>query len=122
MPQHGSAHKEMVIYADLMLWLKSTDPAVFSGLATVYTENLSRLYTREVSEFLESARQRLLSKEAKGKHSEQFVLFSVWCGLRGVALLRQQSFFFFSFSVVSSFNILKTLDTFRACWAILVFS
>ena len=96
MPQHGSAHKEMVIYADLMLWLKSTDLAVFHSLASVYTKNLSRLYVREVTEFLESAKQRLLSKEAKGKHSERnFVilcdcyfcvfiyLFFFWGGGRG---------------------------------------
>lgn len=35
MPQHGSVHKELVIYADLMLWLKSADPDVFHGLSTV---------------------------------------------------------------------------------------
>ena len=70
MPQHGSAHRKMVIYADLMLWLKSNNPIVFDKLSTVYMENLSRLYTREVADFLESARQRLLSKETKGKHSK----------------------------------------------------
>ena len=79
MPQHGSAHKEMVIYADLMLWLKSTDLAVFHSLASVYTKNLSRLYVREVTEFLESAKQRLLSKEAKGKHSEHIFLILCDC-------------------------------------------
>nr|KAG5705447.1 hypothetical protein BaRGS_004574 [Batillaria attramentaria] len=47
MPQHGSAHKELVIYADLMLWLKNTDPAIFGGLSKVYTESLSRLYVLE---------------------------------------------------------------------------
>ncbi|KAK7495288.1 hypothetical protein BaRGS_00013470 [Batillaria attramentaria] len=69
MPQHGSAHKELVIYADLMLWLKNTDPAIFGGLSKVYTESLSRLYVREVGDFLESAKQRVVSKEGKGKHS-----------------------------------------------------
>ncbi|KAK7097986.1 exocyst complex component 1-like isoform X2 [Littorina saxatilis] len=74
MPQHGSAHKELVIYADLMLWLKSTDAMVFHGLSTVYTDSLSRLYVREVQDFLESAKQRLMSKETKGKHGNTLKL------------------------------------------------
>lgn len=69
MPQHGSAHKELVIYADLMLWLKNIDPPVFEGLASVYTQSLNRLYVKEVSEFLESAKQRVVSKESKAKHN-----------------------------------------------------
>ena len=80
MPQHSSAHKELVIYADLMLWLKTTDPQVFLGLTTVYTDNLSRLYVREVADFLEAAKQRLLSKEAKGKHSKFGNIVGIlWC-------------------------------------------
>lgn len=35
MPHHGSIHKELVVYADLMLWLKNTDEPVFSKLSAV---------------------------------------------------------------------------------------
>ncbi|XP_035825446.1 exocyst complex component 1 isoform X2 [Aplysia californica] len=69
MPQHNSIHKELVIYADLMLWLKNTDETSFHKLSAVYMSNLCKLYTREVMEFMESAKQKLVTtKETKGKH------------------------------------------------------
>uniref|UniRef100_A0A0B6ZCF6 Exocyst complex component Sec3 PIP2-binding N-terminal domain-containing protein n=1 Tax=Arion vulgaris TaxID=1028688 RepID=A0A0B6ZCF6_9EUPU len=68
MPQHSSIHKELVIYADLMLWLKNTDEPVFHKLSAVYMANLCKLYTREVSDFIESAKQKLVStKDSRGK-------------------------------------------------------
>ena len=40
---------------------------VFLDLSNVYVENLRRLYTKEVADFLESAKQRLHAKDVKGK-------------------------------------------------------
>ncbi|XP_025088337.1 exocyst complex component 1-like isoform X2 [Pomacea canaliculata] len=68
MPQHESTHKELVIYAELMLWLKNMDQPVFQALATVYTDSLSKLYVQEVRDFFESVKQRLMVREGKGKH------------------------------------------------------
>ena len=35
MPQHNLIHRELVIYADLMLWLKKVDEPVFHELSSV---------------------------------------------------------------------------------------
>ncbi|BFZ14807.1 hypothetical protein BsWGS_17846 [Bradybaena similaris] len=68
MPHHGSIHKELVVYADLMLWLKNTDEPVFSKLSAVYMASLSKLYSREVTDFIETAKQKLVTtKDSKGK-------------------------------------------------------
>ncbi|XP_055958855.1 exocyst complex component 1 [Patella vulgata] len=69
MPQHDKIHKELIIYSDLMYWLKTTDPHVFDCLSEVYCENLSKLYVRELQEFLDCAKQKLASKTEKGKHN-----------------------------------------------------
>ncbi|XP_076446278.1 exocyst complex component 1-like isoform X2 [Babylonia areolata] len=69
MPQHGSSHRDLVVYAELMLWLKSTEPGAFEQLSANYVQSLRGIYSREVTEFLELAKQRLLSKEGKGKHN-----------------------------------------------------
>ncbi|KAL8621072.1 hypothetical protein ACOMHN_040597 [Nucella lapillus] len=69
MPQHNSTHKDLVVYAELMLWLKNTDTVSFDQLSTNYIQSLCTIYCREVRDFLELAKQRLLSKEAKGKHN-----------------------------------------------------
>ncbi|ESO90675.1 hypothetical protein LOTGIDRAFT_233685 [Lottia gigantea] len=68
MLQHESVQKQLIIYSDLMFWLKNTDPVVFDCLSEVYADNLSKLYTREVQEFLECAKQRVTGKADKGKH------------------------------------------------------
>ncbi|XP_059178950.1 exocyst complex component 1-like isoform X1 [Physella acuta] len=70
MPNHSTIHRELVIYADLMLWLKNSDESVFQKLSAVYMNSLCKLYSREISEFLESAKQRLGgNKDGKGKHA-----------------------------------------------------
>ena len=35
MPYHDVMHKELVIYSDLMLWLKETDVHMFNSLSAV---------------------------------------------------------------------------------------
>ncbi|CAL1546243.1 unnamed protein product [Lymnaea stagnalis] len=69
LPSHSTIHKELVIYADLMLWLKNSDESVFQKLSAVYMNSLSKLYTREISEFLEGFKQKLVAgKDGKLKH------------------------------------------------------
>ncbi|GFS06267.1 exocyst complex component 1 [Elysia marginata] len=68
MPQHSNIHKDLVIYADLMLWLKKVDESVFHELSSVYMGSIKKLYTREISDFMESAKQKLVTaKDPKGK-------------------------------------------------------
>ncbi|XP_041359925.1 exocyst complex component 1-like isoform X2 [Gigantopelta aegis] len=70
MPNHDVMHRELVVYADLMHWLKDTDSSIFNSLCAVYHENLCKLYTKEISEFLENAKQKMIAKPDKsGKHS-----------------------------------------------------
>ncbi|XP_064608432.1 exocyst complex component 1-like isoform X2 [Liolophura sinensis] len=66
---HHSSHRDLTPYADLMSWLKNADPESFEKLAGVYTQNLSKLYEKDIAEFFECAKQRLLSKPERGKLS-----------------------------------------------------
>ncbi|XP_074649870.1 exocyst complex component 1-like [Tubulanus polymorphus] len=67
LPKHHSSHRDLLPYAEVMLWLKGADPTSFSELAKVYTKNLSRIYEREIKEFMDLARQKLTPvKDKKG--------------------------------------------------------
>ncbi|KAL5012020.1 hypothetical protein ScPMuIL_010571 [Solemya velum] len=65
LPPHHSSHRDLTPYAELMLWLKTSDRRSFDELTKVYTNNLSKLYTKEIQDFLELARQLLLGKGDK---------------------------------------------------------
>lgn len=62
LPQHHSNHRDLTPYTDLMMWLKNSDLSSFKQLSKVYTENLSKLYTKEIREFLEFAKQAMTGK------------------------------------------------------------
>ncbi|XP_013397565.1 exocyst complex component 1 isoform X1 [Lingula anatina] len=69
LPPHHSCHRDLTPYAELMMWLKEADPQSFQQLAKVYTNNLSRLYDKEVKDFFELAKQRFLhAKTVDKKH------------------------------------------------------
>nr|XP_022323454.1 exocyst complex component 1-like isoform X3 [Crassostrea virginica] len=67
LPQHHSAHRDLTPYAELMLWLKNSDFDCFTELSKVYTQNLSKLYNKEIQDFLDMAKQKLGSKPDKNK-------------------------------------------------------
>lgn len=67
LPQHHSSHRDLTPYADLMLWLKNSDFDCFTELSKVYTQNLSKLYNKEIQDFLEMAKQKLGTKPDKNK-------------------------------------------------------
>ncbi|XP_078603079.1 exocyst complex component 1-like [Branchiostoma floridae x Branchiostoma japonicum] len=62
LPKHYSSHRDLMPYAELMLWLKGADITSFHQLAQVYTSNLKRLYDREIKDFLEAAKAILGTK------------------------------------------------------------
>lgn len=62
LPKHISCHRDLLAYAQLMMWLKCVDPAAYTQLAKVYTTSLNKLYDREIREFFENAKQRILGK------------------------------------------------------------
>ncbi|XP_010178866.1 PREDICTED: exocyst complex component 1-like [Mesitornis unicolor] len=68
-PGHGHHHQELVPYAPLMAWLRSTNPVLFCDLPKVYAQNLGRLYDREIRAFFEQARTSLLGRR-KGSLQE----------------------------------------------------
>ncbi|XP_062594692.1 exocyst complex component 1-like [Saccostrea cucullata] len=67
LPQHNSAHRDLTPYADLMMWLKNSDFDSFTQLSKVYTQSLSKLYNKEIQDFLEMAKQKLGSKPDKNR-------------------------------------------------------
>jgi len=52
-------HKELLPYSQLMHWLKQLEPKSFFQLQETYTSNLSKLYERDLSRFLEDAYLRV---------------------------------------------------------------
>ncbi|XP_053398468.1 exocyst complex component 1-like isoform X2 [Mercenaria mercenaria] len=67
LPQHHSSHRDLTPYTELMAWLKQADPRSFKELAKVYATNLSKLYSKEIQDFLDCARQTMMGKGDKAK-------------------------------------------------------
>ena len=58
---HFTRHRDLTPYADLMAWLKAADIKTFTELSKVYTTSLSKLYKKEMEDFIEFSKQRLTS-------------------------------------------------------------
>ncbi|OWK51451.1 Exocyst complex component 1 [Lonchura striata] len=67
-PSHGPHHEELLPYTPLMAWLRNTSPALFWDLPKVYSQNLGRLYEREIKALFEQAKMSL-SGRRKGSES-----------------------------------------------------
>lgn len=69
LPKHSPLHRDLLRYAKLMEWLKSTHKEKYDGLSRTYVDYMSRLYEREIKDFFEVAKVKMAgtSKEAKGK-------------------------------------------------------
>jgi len=59
MPSHRAAHKELLDYCDLMLWLKQANMKSFEGTYKVYISSMSKVYERQVSDFFERGKMSL---------------------------------------------------------------
>ncbi|CAN8188951.1 unnamed protein product [Coccothraustes coccothraustes] len=70
-PNHGPHHEELLPYTPLMAWLRSTNPALFWDLPKVYSQNLGRLYEREIKALFEQAKISL-SGRRKGSLQESW--------------------------------------------------
>nr|XP_041572138.1 exocyst complex component 1 isoform X1 [Taeniopygia guttata]XP_041572139.1 exocyst complex component 1 isoform X1 [Taeniopygia guttata] len=68
-PSHGPHHEELLPYTPLMAWLRNTSPALFWDLLKVYSQNLGRLYEREIKALFEQAKISL-SGRRKGSLQE----------------------------------------------------
>ncbi|XP_031980165.1 exocyst complex component 1-like isoform X2 [Corvus moneduloides] len=66
---HGPHHEELLPYTPLMAWLRNMNPVLFWDLAKVYSQNLGRLYEREIKALFEQAKMSLLGRR-KGSLQE----------------------------------------------------
>uniref|UniRef100_H0WT03 Exocyst complex component 1 n=1 Tax=Otolemur garnettii TaxID=30611 RepID=H0WT03_OTOGA len=67
LPNHHPFHRDLLRYAKLMEWLKSTDYGKYEGLTKNYMDYLSRLYEREIKDFFEVVKIKMTgtTKESK---------------------------------------------------------
>ncbi|KAI1234655.1 Exocyst complex component 1, partial [Lamprotornis superbus] len=65
-PSHGPHHEELLPYTPLVSWLRNINPALFWDLPKVYSQNLGRLYEREIKALFEQAKLAL-SGRRKGR-------------------------------------------------------
>ncbi|XP_030066604.1 exocyst complex component 1 [Microcaecilia unicolor] len=65
-PKHTSYHQELLPYIPLMAWLKSSNAVIFNELSKVYSQNLSKLYEKEIKAFFEVAKL-LLGRSKEGR-------------------------------------------------------
>ncbi|WAR00092.1 EXOC1-like protein [Mya arenaria] len=67
LPPHHSSHRDLTPYTELMAWLKQSDRSSFRQLTKVYTGSLSKLYTKEIQDFLENSRMAAMGKGDKSR-------------------------------------------------------
>ncbi|XP_063776969.1 exocyst complex component 1 isoform X3 [Pseudophryne corroboree] len=67
LPNHHPFHRDLLRYTKLMEWLKNTERARYEGLAKNYTENIVRLYDREIRDFFEVAKNKMTGATKEGK-------------------------------------------------------
>ncbi|XP_068259149.1 exocyst complex component 1 isoform X1 [Nyctibius grandis] len=67
LPNHHPFHRDLLRYAKLMEWLKSTDYGKYEGLTKNYMDYLSRLYEREIKDFFEVAKIKMTGTTREGK-------------------------------------------------------
>nr|CAD7407264.1 unnamed protein product [Timema poppensis] len=74
LPRHGSIHRELEAYSELMHWCKAMDRKAYTALAKVYTSSLGKLYERDIKQFFEQSRQQVSGareRRVKGSGSNQ---------------------------------------------------
>ncbi len=73
--KHGKLHSQLQMYAPLMHWLKATDHACYEKLLEVYTTSICKLYERDLRQFFDEARSKVIGlREKKRKKKKVFHL------------------------------------------------
>lgn len=62
LPTHQGVHRELEPYTELMQLLRALDNKGSVGLTKVYTGTMSKLYQRDLKQFFEEAKSRLMSR------------------------------------------------------------
>ena len=67
--KHGKLHAQLQMYAPLMHWLKATDHGCYEKLLEVYTNSICKLYERDLRQFFDEARSKVIGlREKKSKN------------------------------------------------------
>nr|XP_014342073.1 PREDICTED: exocyst complex component 1-like [Latimeria chalumnae] len=83
--KHSVYHQQLLPYVPLMSWLKSANQVIFRDLPKVYAENLGKVYERQIKDFFNHAKFKLLG----GKEPKRFSLpDSVDASLPSISLNR----------------------------------
>ncbi|XP_063314100.1 exocyst complex component 1 isoform X6 [Pelobates fuscus] len=67
LPNHHPFHRDLLRYAKLMEWLKTTEYNRYEGLMKNYKDYIVRLYDREIRDFFEVARNKMTGATKEGK-------------------------------------------------------
>ncbi|XP_066576009.1 exocyst complex component 1 isoform X2 [Amia ocellicauda] len=67
LPKHNPLHRDLLRYARLMDWLKSTQREKYEGLTGNYVDYIARLYEREIKDFFEVAKIKMTGTTKEGK-------------------------------------------------------
>ncbi|XP_048832230.1 exocyst complex component 1 isoform X7 [Brienomyrus brachyistius] len=67
LPKHNPLHRDLLRYAKLMEWLKVTQWEKYEGLMATYVEYMARLYEREIKDFFEVAKLKMVGTSKEGK-------------------------------------------------------
>uniref|UniRef100_H3BD58 Exocyst complex component Sec3 PIP2-binding N-terminal domain-containing protein n=1 Tax=Latimeria chalumnae TaxID=7897 RepID=H3BD58_LATCH len=72
--KHSVYHQQLLPYVPLMSWLKSANQVIFRDLPKVYAENLGKVYERQIKDFFNHAKFKLLGGKEPKRFSMLYVL------------------------------------------------
>ncbi|XP_066429461.1 exocyst complex component 1 isoform X6 [Eleutherodactylus coqui] len=67
LPNHHPFHRDLLRYAKLMEWLKTTEYTRYEGLTKNYIDYIVRLYDREIRDFFDVAKNKMTGVAKEGK-------------------------------------------------------
>uniref|UniRef100_A0A4W3H2T0 Exocyst complex component 1-like n=1 Tax=Callorhinchus milii TaxID=7868 RepID=A0A4W3H2T0_CALMI len=76
LPNHRFYHEELLPYTPLMAWLKTSNPAIFTDLSKVYTDNIRKLYERQIKEFFDLVKFKLTGTKEGMRFSKYVCLLN----------------------------------------------
>ena len=72
--KHNKLHSQLQMYAPLMHWLKATDRACYEKLLEVYTTSIGKLYERDLRQFFDEARAKVVALREKKRNQSPIIL------------------------------------------------
>ena len=71
--KHGKLHSRLQMYAPLMHWLKATDHGCYEKLLEVYTTSICKLYERDLRQFFDEARSKVIGLREKKRNKTKCI-------------------------------------------------